>query len=153
MISKASANYIRISPRKIRLVIDLVRGKTVKQGMFILDNLNKKGALYIRELLLSAVANAKRVDKSLDEQALLISTIFADGGPVLKRFRAASMGRASRIIKRTSHVYIELDRILGKKEVLANTAAPALKTKKEPVKKVEDKSKKVSNKKKLTGAK
>ncbi len=154
MLSKAIVKYIRISPRKVRLVIDLVRGKSLKDAMFILENLNKKGAIYVRELLISAFSNAKRTDKNLTERDVVVSKIFADGGPTLKRFRAGSMGRAGKIRKRTAHIHVELDRAKSLKvaEPLKEVK-PAGKVKKAPVKKVEEKSNKKESKKKIVAAK
>ena len=110
MISRAIARYMRVSPRKIRYVLDVIRGKGVEDAFGILDSINKGAAFYIRQVLKSALANA--VDKSkgsADASNLYISKATADGGPSLKRWRAASMGKANPILKRTSHIIIELD--------------------------------------------
>lgn len=102
--ARAVARYLRISPRKLRLVVDTVRSKPVRQAGMILAGLNKKGARLTEKVLNSAVANAKGLE--LDEGRLYISDIRADGGPVFKRFMPRSMGRADRILKRTSHLSI-----------------------------------------------
>jgi len=109
MVSKAEAKYIRMSARKARLVIDLVKGKSVEKANFILDNTNKKACFPIKKVLGSAFANANnnRQDKFL-EKDLNISLIRVDDGPMLRRFRAATMGRATSIKHRTAHVYVEL---------------------------------------------
>lgn len=108
MISKAKARFIRSSARKIRYVVDLVRGKDVPAAFAILANLNKRAAGIVNKVLKSAVANAKRIPH-MKEESLYISKIVADVGPTWKRYRAAAMGRATVIRKRTSHIYIELD--------------------------------------------
>jgi large subunit ribosomal protein L22 len=107
MIAKAETKYIRISPTKVRPVIDLIRGNSVKTAESKLVLINKRGAFYLAKVLKSAVANAKVKGHQLD--ALYISKVIANPGPTLKRFRAASFGRASGIKKRTSHILIELD--------------------------------------------
>jgi large subunit ribosomal protein L22 len=108
MITKAIARYIRISPRKTRKVLDLIRGLSVVKAESILGVVNKKPALYVKRLLHSAVDNAEKNHNILPAD-LYISTLKADEGPMLKRFRAASMGRATSIKHRTSHITIELD--------------------------------------------
>lgn len=108
MISKAKARFVRTSARKIRYVIDLIRGKDIPAAFAILANLNKRAASYVNKVLKSAVANAKKVP-NIKEENLYIAKIVADGGPMWKRYRAAAMGRATMIRKRTSHIYVELD--------------------------------------------
>lgn len=108
MISKAVLRYIRISPRKVRQVIPLVKGKDPEQAVAILYSVKKKASQYLIDLLRSAMANAKRM-QGVDITNLYISKLVADGGPQMKRFRAASMGRAGMIRKRTSHITLELD--------------------------------------------
>ena len=110
MISKASARYIRISPRKTRLVADMVRGKPIDKAQAILANLEKRARLYINEVLKSAIANAAINDPGVSPSDLYISRIIIDGGPMFKRYRAGSMGRAMMIKHRTSHISIELDK-------------------------------------------
>ena len=107
MVAKASAKYIRISPFKMRLVTELIKGEKANKALFILESLNKKGALYLKKILKSAIANAK--GKGYAEDKLFISKIVTNPGPSLKRWRAASFGRATMIKKRTSHILIELD--------------------------------------------
>ena len=110
MITKASAKYIRISTRKTRRVMDLVRGMNVVKADALLDNLSKRPCLYIKRVLRAAVDSA---DKRFHIPAanLYISLIKADGGPLIKRFRAASMGRATEILHRTTHIILELDKV------------------------------------------
>jgi len=116
MLAKAEVKYVRMSPRKIRLVIDLIKGKTVEEANSILDGVNKRASDPIKKVLGSAFANlnCNRQDKLISKD-VLISAIRADGGPMLVRFRAATMGRATPIRHRTAHIYVELDRIAEKK--------------------------------------
>ncbi|MCB9800181.1 MAG: 50S ribosomal protein L22 [Candidatus Omnitrophica bacterium] len=104
--AKAVARYLRVSPRKIRLVIDSVRYKPAFRALGILANLPQKGARFTEKLLKSAIANAK--DLGLDQSRLYISDIRADQAPTMKRFLSRSMGRADRILKRSSHLSLTL---------------------------------------------
>ncbi|WCK54767.1 50S ribosomal protein L22 [Aneurinibacillus sp. Ricciae_BoGa-3] len=103
MEAKAIARYIRIAPRKVRLVVDLIRGKQVGEAIAILKHTPKAASPVIEKVLMSAVANAEH-NLNLDSNDLVISKVFVDEGPTLKRFRPRAMGRASRINKRTSHI-------------------------------------------------
>lgn len=105
---KAKLRHLRISPRKARLVADLIRGLSVEEAERQLIFLNKKSASQILKLLRSAVANAQH-NASLSKENLYLSEILVDAGPTLKRWRPRAMGRASTIMKRTSHVTIVLD--------------------------------------------
>lgn len=107
MVSRAEAKYVRISPTKVRMVTKLVKGLNAKRAESTLMVLNQKGAYLLKKVLKSAVANAK--NKGYEEDKLFISRAVANPGPVLKRFRAATFGRAGSILKRTSHIIIELD--------------------------------------------
>jgi len=109
MISKATLRYIRITPRKFRLVLPLIRGKNPEEAIAILTTVKRGASKHAIDLLTSAIANAKRKDQGIDLSSLYISKMTADCGPTLKRFRAGSMGRASTIRKRTSHLTVELD--------------------------------------------
>lgn len=109
MISTANVRYIRITPRKFRQIIPLLKGRRAEEALAVLISTNKKAAVYATEAIKSAVANAKRTHQGIDTANLYISKITADGGPMMKRFRAGSMGRASMIKKRTSHITVELD--------------------------------------------
>lgn len=106
----ATAKSLRVSPRKVRLVIDQVRGLPVVKAESILRFMNKKSAAYVLKLIQSAAANAKNTS-NIEKENLKITKIFADGGFVMKRFRARAFGRAVTIRKRTSHVTVELDQI------------------------------------------
>ena len=107
--SRATLRFLRTSARKVRFVIDPLRRKSVAQALVILSTLNRRAARPVTKLVQSAVANAKQRDATLTEGRLLISKIVADEGPMWKRFRAAAMGRATRIRKRTCHITVELE--------------------------------------------
>jgi len=124
MITKASLRYIRISPRKFRLIIPLIKGKNAEEAVAILASIKKRASTYALELLKSALANAKRM-QGVQVSDLYISKLIANGGPMLKRFRAASMGRASPILKRTSHVTVELDVAKSPQDDLSGAKAKA----------------------------
>jgi large subunit ribosomal protein L22 len=105
---KASATHIRISPRKVRMVVDTVRGKSVSQALSILGFVRKKAALPVQKLLKSAVANAVENGGISDVDTLVIDRIIVDEGPTLKRYMPRARGRATPIRKRTSHIRIML---------------------------------------------
>lgn len=103
MASKAILRNARISPQKMRLVVDLVRGQAVGRALDVLQFQNKKGARMLRKLLESAIANAEH-NEGADVDELHVSLAHVDEGPVMKRMSARARGRANRIVKRTSHV-------------------------------------------------
>jgi large subunit ribosomal protein L22 len=105
MENRAVLKYLRISPRKVRVVADQVRGKTVAEALTILRFLEKRGAPHVAKVLGSAVANAKQ-GKDIDVDALVVKTIMVDEGPTMKRFMPRAMGRATKILKRTCHVTV-----------------------------------------------
>ncbi|MDZ4677010.1 MAG: 50S ribosomal protein L22 [Oligoflexia bacterium] len=105
---KASLNFARIAPRKVRLVADLVRGKDVNEAIQILSFVNKKSGPILKKLLQSAVANADQ-KKTIDVDTLFVKHISVDQGPTLKRYMPRAMGRASEIKKKTSHVNLILE--------------------------------------------
>ncbi len=107
MIVKAENKHIRISPPKVRQVMDLIRGKDVAQAEAILLNINKRPKDPILKILKSAVANGKV--KGFTAEKLYISKIICNVGPVWKRYKAAAFGRATPIKRRTAHIKIELD--------------------------------------------
>lgn len=102
---KATAKYMRISPQKVRKLVDAVKGKPAESGLNTLRFMPQKAAGMVEKILKSAVANAAQ-NTSLDVDALVIKNILVDQGPVLKRFRARARGRGSRILKRTSHITV-----------------------------------------------
>ncbi|MBI4471472.1 MAG: 50S ribosomal protein L22 [Acidobacteria bacterium] len=109
MISKATSRFIRMSPQKARLVIDLIRGKNVNEALMTLKFTNKpKSTREIEKVVKSAVANAAQKSENIDVDTLFIERCFINEGPRLKRIRPAPMGRAYRYQRRTSHITIEL---------------------------------------------
>lgn len=105
--ARALTKYLRIGPRKLRIVIDTVRHQPVDRAFAILAQIKRKGARMTETILKSAVANAKVL--GMDEHRLVVSEIRADGGPMMKRFMSRSMGRADRILKRMSHLFIRVE--------------------------------------------
>lgn len=105
---KAHLRYLRISPRKARLVANIVKGKNVKQAENILKSASKRASLPIKKLLDSAVANAKH-NFNISKEGLFIKTIYVNSGPTLKRSMPRSRGSASKINKRSSHITIVLN--------------------------------------------
>ena len=101
---KASLNDIRISPRKARLVVDMIRGQNVARALGMLENTNKKAAGPLRVLLKSALANAEQTKSDLDVDALSVKAAYVNQGKTLKRFRPRAMGRATPIRKRSSKI-------------------------------------------------
>ncbi|NLC97398.1 MAG: 50S ribosomal protein L22 [Erysipelotrichaceae bacterium] len=102
---KATAKTIRIAPRKVRLVLDLVRGKDAKEALDILKFTPNHASEQVSKVLKSAVANATN-NHDLDENKLYIKSCYADEGVTLKRYRPRAKGNASQILKRTSHITI-----------------------------------------------
>ena len=102
---KAQAKTVRIAPRKVRLVLDTIRGKGVEEAAAILKHTPNYGAEVTAKVLNSAVANAVN-NHQLDESKLYISEIYADEGITIKRFRPRAQGSASPIMKRTSHITV-----------------------------------------------
>jgi large subunit ribosomal protein L22 len=103
--AKAILRYVRLAPRKARLVVDMVRGRNAAEAMLLLRYTPRSAARVVEQLLQSAIANAGQKDLG-DAEGLLVTRAYVDGGPVFKRFRARSMGRANPIKKRTSHITI-----------------------------------------------
>ncbi|HUT70535.1 MAG TPA: 50S ribosomal protein L22 [Desulfatiglandales bacterium] len=104
---KAVAKYIRVSPRKIRLLMDEIRGKKVEEALNLLIFAPQKGAPILRKVVNSALANAGQYP-DIDVDSLFIKRVFANEGPTLKRFRPRAMGRATRIRKRSCHLTVIL---------------------------------------------
>lgn len=103
----AKLKFARISPQKVRLVADQIRGKRVGNALQILEFSPKKGAAVVKKILLSAIANAEHNDGA-DIDELVVSTVFVDEGPVYKRIQPRAKGRANRILKRTSHITVKV---------------------------------------------
>jgi large subunit ribosomal protein L22 len=104
---RAVAKYIRISSQKVRLIIDVVKGKPVEAGLDLLKFMPQKAATIIEKVIRSAIANADQYP-DIDVDSLVIRNIIADQGPTLKRFRARARGRGTRILKRTTHITVIL---------------------------------------------
>jgi len=102
---KAVAKYIRISPRKVRQVVDLIRGKSVNEASAILKLIPNRAKEPVSKVLNSAIANAEH-NASLNKDDLVVSKVFVDQGPTLKRFKPRAMGRADRMLRRTSHITV-----------------------------------------------
>jgi large subunit ribosomal protein L22 len=109
---KAVAKYVRIAPRKARLVADEIRGKSYPEAVSLLQFTNKRAAKILGDVLNSAAANAENnMDADVDE--LRVMTVKIDEGPTIKRYRPRAMGRATMIRKRTSHITVELEPPVG----------------------------------------
>ena len=108
MEAKAVAKFVRIAPRKVRVVMDLVRGKNVADAYAILKFTPKAGADVVEKVLRSAVANAEN-NFEMDMEKLYVKTAFVDQGSTMKRIHPRSRGQAFKILKRTSHVTIVVD--------------------------------------------
>lgn len=111
MVSRAVAKYVRTSDRKVRLIIDLIRGKRLPEARRILAGLKKRARVPVGKVLGSALSNAKQIQPGISEDNLYISKIVADDGPTLRRHRPQAMGRATVIRKRSCHITVELDTI------------------------------------------
>ncbi len=108
MEKKATAKFLLISPRKVRLVADEIRGYSYPEAMDALRFMPKKGARFLEKVLASARANAAVANESVKDSELFVKKVYVDGGPVLKRFRPRARGRGVRIHKPTSHITVVL---------------------------------------------
>lgn len=111
MIAKARLRFARITPRKMRVVADLIRGRTVADAITILDNTPKHGSAVLKKLLKSAQTSALFKDPNAKPDDLRISTLYVDGGPVLKRWMPRAHGRATPILKRSCHAVLQLEKV------------------------------------------
>ena len=107
MEARATLRYARISPRKVQIVLDLIRNQDADKAMAILRFTPKAACEYLEKLLKSAIANAEN-NHGMDVEKLYVAEIYSNAGPMLKRIRARAQGRAFRILKRTSHTTIPL---------------------------------------------
>ena len=105
---KAVAKHVRISPYKVRIVLDIIRGKGYREAVAILENTPKSASEPVKKVLMSAAANAEH-NLGLSRDNLFVAACFADQGPTLKRVMPRAQGRAFRILKRTSHITVVLD--------------------------------------------
>lgn len=103
MVARAHVRYIRMSSRKVNIVLDLIRGKSIGEAFAILRHTPKAASIILEKLLKSAVANAEN-NHNLNVDKLYVAECFSTQGPTLKRFRARAMGRGVRILKRTCHI-------------------------------------------------
>lgn len=104
---KAVSKYVRISPRKVHIMIGAVKGKPIETALEILKFMPQKAAAIVEKIVRSAVSNADQ-HPDIDVDSLVIRNIIADQGPTLKRFKARARGRGTRILKRTSHITVIL---------------------------------------------
>lgn len=105
MEAKAVVKTVRISPQKVRLVVDLIRGKNVGEAYAILRNTSRRASLVVEKLLKSAVANAEH-NYQMEQANLYVKEIYVGEGKTMKRMQPHAQGRAFQILKRTSHIYI-----------------------------------------------
>ena len=108
MTAQATARNIRIAPRKVRLVVDLIRGKNVVRAIAQLNTLRNRAVEPVLKVLQSAIANADKKDQGADVDKYIITKAYVDEARKLKRFRPRAMGRASGIKKRSSHITLEI---------------------------------------------
>ena len=109
--AKCKMKFIRQSPYKVRFVLDAVRGKKIDHALDFLEFSNKKASKFISKALNSALSNYAQKNDSFDSGLLYVKEAYVDEGPKIKRFRPAAMGRATRILKRTSHLTV----VIGEK--------------------------------------
>ncbi len=112
MEAKAQARHVRVTPMKARRVVDLIRGKQASEAVAVLQFAPQAASEPVRKVLESAIANARvhaeAASENFDERSLVVSRAFVDEGPTMKRFRPRAQGRASRILKRTSHITVHV---------------------------------------------
>jgi large subunit ribosomal protein L22 len=106
MEARAISRHVRVTPRKIRLVVDLIRGKNVEEAYAILQYTKKGAAIPVLKTLRSAVSNAMQAEGGYGPEDMVVKEAFADPGPTWKRIQSRAMGRAYRIRKRTSHITV-----------------------------------------------
>lgn len=108
MMGKAVSKYIRISPFKIRRIANELRGMSAPTAEAYLSAMTNKGAFALKKVIHSARSNLLFINKNVDEEDIVITKILVDGGPTLKRYHPISKGRAAKILKRTSHITVEV---------------------------------------------
>jgi len=108
MQAKAVTKYVRIAPLKVRMIMDVIRGKKVDRALSELQYMPQKAAREVARTIQSAAANAEN-NFDMDRQALVVHTVYADEGPAFKRFMPRARGRADRIRKRTTHITVVVD--------------------------------------------
>jgi large subunit ribosomal protein L22 len=115
-IAKAEARYMRVSPQKARLVVDMIRGRQAGDAINILSATKKRVAFSIEKILRSAIANAENTSEDVDVDKLIVSEAYVNEGPRQKRIRPAPMGRAYRYQRRTSHIVVKVGEIAAAEE-------------------------------------
>ena len=116
MEARAEARYVRSSPQKVRLVVDLIRGRSANEARIILRQTNKRMAPMVLKVLDSAIANAENRSNDVDVDELVVSGAYVNEGPRMKRIRPAPMGRAYRYVRRMAHIVVEVgDKKTGEK--------------------------------------
>lgn len=149
MEAVAKLNNEPTSPRKMRLLVDLVRGMKVEKALAVLEHNPKHSSVPLRKLILSAISNWKAKNEGADESELIVKTIFVDAARVIKRMRPAPQGRGYRVRKRSNHVTVFVDAAgvsekpakVSKKETAVKEVAPVAAPKKTATKKVAPKKK------------
>jgi large subunit ribosomal protein L22 len=132
--ARATARYVRMTPMKVRRVVDLIRGMEAREALSVLQFAPQAASEPVAKVLASAMANAEH-NQQLDPETLVVSVAYVDEGPTLKRFRPRAQGRAFRINKRTSHITIEVESVAPAAPARpAKKAAPAKATKSAPAK-------------------
>src|SRR6201991_4581464 len=132
--ARATARYVRMTPMKVRRVVDLIRGMEAREALSVLQFAPQAASEPVAKVLASAVANAEH-NHQLDPGSLIVSVAYVDEGPTLKRFRPRAQGRAFRINKRTSHITIEVESVAAAPGRPARKAAPPKATKATPARK------------------
>ncbi len=127
MEARAINRYVGSSPRKMRIVVDLIRGKSVEEALNILHFLSKHAARPAEKVLRSAISNLQNKDEAgrVDVGTIYVKEVFVDGGPMMKRISPAPMGRAFRIRKRSNHITIVVAQREAKKKVESRKTVPA----------------------------
>ena len=108
MQARAEARYIRVSPQKVRMVVDLIRGQKAGDAIVALKSVNKRIAPTVEKVLQSAIANARNKSTDVDVDNLVVSRAYVNEGPRMKRIRPAPMGRAYRYQRRLAHIVVEV---------------------------------------------
>ena len=122
--ARATARYVRMTPMKVRRVVDLIRGMEAREALSVLQFAPQAASEPVAKVLASAVANAEH-NHQLDPESLIVSVAYVDEGPTLKRFRPRAQGRAFRINKRTSHITIEVESVAAARPEPARPARKA----------------------------
>jgi large subunit ribosomal protein L22 len=107
-LARAEARYVRVSPQKVRLVVDLIRGQQAGDAINILQGVNKRIAPAVEKVLRSAIANAENKSQDVDVDKLFVTEAYVNEGPRQKRIRPAPMGRAYRYQRRTAHIVVKV---------------------------------------------